>query len=145
MRWRPARASFNPKLPSFVDVTFVNAMIGPAKASGDPWDGMTPPSPDVIQHLSALLDVADPYPAIASVMAGPVLQGFVPPEPFGNAQLLGVPQSLGGPRKITSENDTFTPEWQGETTWSRVPLSSGVRLHVQLIDDDISNDDPIGS
>ena len=35
--------------------------------------------------------------------------------------------------------------WTGEPTWSHVLLSSCVRLHVALMDEDVSEHDPIGA
>ena len=50
----PNRSSVdaNPAPERYVDIVLVDAMIGPAKVSGKPWDGFTPPSTETIERVA---------------------------------------------------------------------------------------------
>ncbi len=46
---------------------------------------------------------------------------------------------------LTAQADTFTPQFQGPPTWRDVPFDGTSRITVDLLDDDMVDDDPVGS
>jgi hypothetical protein len=131
--------------PRYVDVTLIDTTIGPTKADGAPWDGFARPPVEGVGQLAELLTGAASYATVAGMLAGPVFNGIVPPEPFGQAWLACESPSLADIRELKSQQDTFTPTWRGEPTWQHVLLSPRVRIHVSLMDEDLSDHDPIGT
>jgi hypothetical protein len=72
------------------------------------------------------------------------------PDPFGVATLFsgysaddGVEYALA--TLDTFLQDTFTPSWPTPAHWDNVPLTSDLRIKVNLTDKDLSAHDPIGT
>lgn len=133
-------------LPSFVRIAIDDAVVGPGKVNGEPWDGIGRLPPQVFSDLNAALSAYDPRMAVASTLGSLVSYGFKPPEPFGWVDLEVHGQAVGRyPLQGRGQRDTFTPTWDGPPTWHRVPLTPATHLRGQIFDRDFQFHDPIGT
>jgi hypothetical protein len=124
-------------------VSIVDALIGPAKVSGLPWDG----TGDAVDEgtwgeLAFALGGVDPYSAAAGILASLADSGTARPDPKGRVLLYNAHEEIELELPMEFKN-TYTPTWS-DATLHGVPTSSELRLRVTLIDQDVMDDDPIG-
>lgn len=134
----------------WVTVQIIDAIIAPGKADGTTWDGFGTIPSDVLSDVDQALAAINPVEGILAVLAGPALNGAIisvdKPDPYGVAQAttFGV---VGDTYWILDRThalqDTYTPIWP-TFGYTNVPIDSDVRIAVELWDQDLSNDDPIG-
>lgn len=131
-----------------VVVTIEGAMIGPTKAGGDSWDfdGAGLDANSKAQLAKALIG-SNPYAEAAAILSGPIVQTVSKPDPYGKATLEGA--GLEGMERVLAAKeeavqDTFTPIWPHRAEWTGVRLNRDVRIRLELKDDDLFEDDPIG-
>jgi hypothetical protein len=134
----------------WVTVQIVDAIIAPGKADGTTWDGFGTIPSDVLTDVDQALAAINPVEGILAVLAGPALNGALisvdKPDPYGVAQAttFGV---VGDTYWIVDRThalpDTYTPIWP-TFGYTNVPIDSDVRIAVEIWDQDISDDDPIG-
>lgn len=150
LRWLPLAAACvgcggatRAPTPEFVSVEFRSAIIGPTKVGGAPWDGMGAPRPGLGKAVGKALSMASAETAVLELLAGPVLHGLDPPEPFGDAVVMvdGVPGQRIDLK--TSVHDTLTPPWDGALL-TGVPLRDSTVIKVRLYDRDLVANDAIG-
>jgi hypothetical protein len=137
-----------PPLPAYVRIAVVDALVGPGKSDGSAWDGAGAVPLDAVADLSSALSRLDPRAAFleAGAVVGKVGTSVIePPDPQGTVDLFLGGQLLGRHtlgRK--GQGDTFTPLWEGPPSWSRVPLSPAVHISGELVDSDLTYNDPMG-
>jgi hypothetical protein len=141
----PSTALDSFELPEFVNVEVRQALIGPTKMGGAPWDGPGHIEPQAISAVSLALEAPDPYTAVLSAFANPIIAGLEKPEPKGSVRAV----STDGTQvlamvELRKMRDTITPLWS-EAFLRNVPLNPSVRVEITLTDEDFSNDDPIGA
>jgi hypothetical protein len=129
--------------PAFVRVSIIGALIAPSKTDGRTWDGPGRVPIETTNKVVSALAAANPYAAVAGVVANLAMSTLDKPDPYGYAELLG-PGLAGSVELPMSYIDTLTPSWQG-ADFIQVPLRSGARIRITLIDKDLSHDDPIGT
>lgn len=138
----PAQEEAEDPGPPLVNVTFVSALISPAKQSGCQWDGLECNEGDVAKALAQVTDALGQtsYKAVLSTVAI-ASQALEQPDPGGVAVLFlhGHATSLD----LEKKQDSFTPTWNAE--WDGVPLDRSLRLRVTLVDRDLRHDDDMGS
>lgn len=139
-------------LPQWIEITLVGALIRPAMIDGRSWDGpdLTQSQIDEMATLGTLLVGYPQYDEVAAFLAELAINAYAPPDPFGTAEL-ALTGTFDGTNRIwlaaTDENaeDTVSPDWPGPRGWRYVPTSSSMRVRVILADEDLVNDDPIGT
>ncbi len=132
-----------------VSVQVLDAVISPGKATKDAWDGFGTVPDSVWSGLAAALGAPAPAGAVIAFLGGQAVAALEKPDPFGTASIhsqsvanSGVEISLA----TTSNNleDTLLPSWPTPPRWDNVPLTSDLRVRITLLDEDLSNHDPIG-
>ncbi len=132
-----------PAAASLQRVSFVDALIGPAKVSGLPWDGTGGAVDEgTWGELGFALGAADPYTAAVGILASLADAGTARPDPKGRALLYDAYDEVELEIPIEFK-DTFTPTWS-DVTFHGVPTTGDVRVRITLIDQDVMEDDPIG-
>lgn len=125
----------------FGHVTIVSALIGPAKASGDVWDGTGGKlDHEAVRLIAGALAASNPATAISMAMAPIIESGVEPPDVFGVAEVFT--RYRTSQYKLPKRNDTFSPSWAVDV--SRVPLSADTRIRIKLTDSDDFGDDDVG-
>ncbi len=136
-------------MPSFVNVQIRQALIGPTKVGGAPWDGPGVLDQNSIDAIAGLmthaLEASNPSAAVISAFANPIIAALDKPDPQGVAKAVA-------PDGMTVLASVELPKWQDSLTpmWSnaflqRVPLNPNARIEITLIDKDINDDDAIGA
>lgn len=132
--------------PPVVRIEVVGAFVAPMKAGGRPWDGFMPVSANVQSELLHALQLPDRNAMIAAfgVLAVHVAHdGLAAPEPRGWTQI-DRGGGYGEPRELPLRfKDSYVGQW-APGAWRRVVLTDRVLVRVELVDDDLKNDDPIG-
>jgi len=136
-----------PVLPKSVNVTLIDAVIRPWASDGKTWDGTDAIPEGTVTAVSEAFGVAAPYAAVAEVLAGLANDAYAPPDPKGDAAV--VFNGLYDPKydqALAVQMDTFQPSWNTmHIIWPNVPLDGTARLQVNLTDQDLANDDMIGT
>ncbi|WP_197041088.1 hypothetical protein [Chondromyces apiculatus] len=126
-------------------ITLVDAKIGPGKidASGETgtqWDSPIPLPVETIQNLIRSLSIVDKRAAIAAGGISVLSLGmdrFTPPDPVGYAEVVNGGEFIGPPRiELTSQEDTFSPLWNGPPSWLRVSFQPELRVFGAILDND---------
>jgi hypothetical protein len=131
--------------PALVRIELHDAIIGPSKANGMPWDGTGGRiAAELAQGVAAAMSVSNPYTAAAAALANLTAKGIEPPDVAGWAD---IDRGAGWADRVTllmNFRDSFNPSW-GSAAWDRVPWNHYVRLRIFLVDQDAMFDDPIGT
>src|SRR6187402_3717765 len=126
-------------------VTLTDVTVGISKSDGSPWDG---PGRGVTADDTAAvvmaLGAADPFVAVSAVLAGPAIAALDKPEVEGQATLF-LRASPQRSQKFHGQRDTTRPMLSPQPTWLHVPLDCSARIELDLVDDDLTFDDPIGA
>jgi len=132
----------------WVSVTIKGAIIAPAKADGNPWDGFGSVDQGVLQAVADALVGTNPVAAVLAALGNPALLAVSKPDPYGWAQASAfgtIGDAYWLAEKPPAMQDTVTPTWPYGWYYQNVPIDSDVRIAVTVIDDDLSSDDAIGS
>ena len=123
-----------------VTITFSQAFIRLGLLDGTNWDGPGQAPAGALGAVAAALGAPVILQPLIDAYAGAALGAFDPPDPFGTAELSGF-----GAINLPTIEDTYTPSWNA--TWRNVALDpeADIRLRIDLTDEDLVNDDPIGS
>lgn len=142
-------------LPATIDITLVGALIRPAMADGRTWDGPDLSSEQIadMADLTALLAGVPPlYGDVAAFVTNLAIDAWSPPDPFGVGEIAWngpFDDALTHPVATIENNfeDTVTPQWPGPPYpgWLNVPVSPTLRVRLTLQDEDLVNDDLIGT
>jgi hypothetical protein len=135
--------SYGGSLPASGRVMLHGVTIAPSKFGGELWDGMGTLEPSQIDLFGNLIRGRVPYVEIAKALAAPANEALDKPDVKGRARLIGALD--GATVLLTGQPDTFTPQFQGPPTFRDVPFDGSSRLGVELFDDDMVDDDPVGS
>jgi hypothetical protein len=130
-----------------VSVQIKDAIIAPGMADGSDWDGIGMVDPTVVQEVAAALMESDPAAAVIAALANPVLDSVDKPDPYGTAQLTAYGTTFAPVALVTRDNaipNTFTPIWPSTWQYKNIPIDTDVRISVDLWDEDLVDDDPIG-
>lgn len=136
----------------FATVLLEDALIGPAKVNGDPWDEGNPIPPQVFTDLNGALETANPFQAALAVLGEKLLTDALTatekPDIVATMRLdvagqIGSEQALVAPAERSE--DSYTPVFPGPRGYSKVPIDADVRLHVFLKDYDLILDDDVGT
>jgi len=141
-------------LPETVTVFVRSALIAPSKAGGAGWDPGCSVETGSLTQLAGILSQGDPYAAAASFIAELALPVTCKPDPFGFAGpvINGVPaaDSVWLASQEANQQDLFDPVWPGapatsnQLGWGGLPLGEDLRIEINLEDEDIDANDPIG-
>jgi hypothetical protein len=131
------------QLPRFVNVEMRQALLGPSKVGGNAWDGLGRLDDNGRSLVVTALGKADPVAELAVVFANPALAALEKPDPGGSVRCMSGPVELQR-LELPKVQDTFTPIWSGAVL-PRVPLAPATRLEVDLWDQDLAVDDPMGT
>jgi hypothetical protein len=139
-------------LPQWIEITLVGALIRPAMIDNRTWDGpdLTQSQINELAELGTLLAGSPQYSDVAGFVAGIAINAWAPPDPFGTAEI-SLTGSFNGTNTIwlatESDNyeDTVSPNWPGPRGWRYVPTSDAMRIRVILEDEDLVNNDVIGT
>lgn len=150
----PARA---PYVVRTARISILSATIGPCKRDGTQWDGPGHASNEVMEGITDIVAAiaavhgmsagAAVAIKVAKFLASPAVAALSKPDPYGVVDLI-----IDDARPIRQDlaprgrelKDTFTPVWLNPPTWIHVPLVAGLRIRVTILDEDLSQDDPIG-
>ena len=134
--------------PTTVTVRFIGALVGPAKANGDPWDfdGSSISEEGKAALAQALLG-ANPYASVLALMSGPLLSPVAKPDPFGTVTVETATGSQTFPiaTEAQAPADSFALTAASPPGWRGVTLGRDIRFLVNLWDSDLVNNDPIGT
>lgn len=126
-------------------VTVTDVTVGISKSDGSPWDGPgTSVAPDDTASIVTALGAAEPFAAVSAVLAGPAIAALDKPEVEGHATLF-LRASPQRPQKFHGQRDATRPMLSPQPTWLHVPLDCSARIELDLVDDDLTFDDPIGA
>lgn len=145
----PACGSSSPRVCSpdgaLARVTLTDVTVGISKSDGSPWDGPgMGVTPDDTAAVVSALGAADPFVAVSAVLAGPAIAALDKPEVTGHATLF-LRASPQPPQKFHGQRDATRPMLSPQPTWLHVPLDCSARIELDLVDADLTYDDPIGS
>jgi len=136
----------------FATVLIEDALIGPAKVNGDPWDEGNPIPQQVFVDLNAALTGPNPFTAAVAVLGEKLLTDALSatekPDVVGTMRLDVAGQIGTEATLVASEErsqDSYTPVFPAPRGYSKVPIDADVRLHIHLQDDDVLLDDDIGA
>lgn len=112
------------------------------------WDGTSAIDGKTITAVADAFVATAPYAELSGVLFDLANSAYAPPDPKGDAAL-----KLNGiydpalDLLLPVQEDTFQPLWAGPppVTWQNVPLDGTARLDLTLVDEDLSNDDNIGT
>jgi hypothetical protein len=132
----------------FATVLIEDALIGPGKASKDPWDPGNPIPETVFAELADALVSVNPYYAAAAVLGAPLLSGALTatqkPDCYGTMRMDGfgiVGKEYWLAAREQRTEDSFTPAFPSGIGFSGVPIDADMRLRVRLWDADLFDDD----
>jgi hypothetical protein len=119
---------------------------------GRTWDGpdLTQSQINELAELGTMLAGQPQYSEVIAFLTGIAINAYAPPDPFGSAEIT-LTGSFDGTNVISlatiddNYQDTIAPEWPGPRGWSNVPTSAAMRIRVILVDEDLANDDVIGT
>jgi hypothetical protein len=131
-----------PAVPASLTIEVVSALIGPSKVDHTEWDGPGKIPDSVVTGLAAALG-AGQFAPVLSYMATEAAKAVSKPDPFGFMEVNAEGQWVSYQGLVTVD-DTFTPQWPGPPGWTGVPYSKSLRIRVNLSDEDVAYDDPIG-
>jgi hypothetical protein len=138
---RPAEAPEPPR----ARVTLTDLTIRPTRGDGTPWDG---PGPGITAEdaaaLTRALGASDPVHEVTALLAGPTFQALAKPDVKGRATLF-IHAVAQASRSFRGQQDSLTPTLSPRPTWDSVLLDGSVRIEVEVIDEDLAFDDPIGT
>lgn len=140
----PARPARRPTRPAFARVYLVGVTVAPNKYDGTPWDGPGRVAPDIVHAIAVALGAPDAFAAVLATLGRPAIAALEKPETRGRATLL-TSKGASPPLPLLAQRDAFTPQWQGTPSFGHVPLDGSTRVHVELLDNDIAFDDPMGA
>lgn len=135
--------------PATLVIYLNDAIIGPGnKTEGAQWDGPGDVSPEVWEAVNTALLGPNPFNDVLAYFETAAVQALGRPDPFGYAEI-----AAGGGYDYPIElwsiadnyEDTLTPAFPPNSGWVGVPLSDGLRIRVHLDDEDLANNDPIGT
>jgi hypothetical protein len=131
--------------PATATISIHGAAISPAMVGGDEWDGPGQVPEGVITDTFDQMGLG--YGAVVEYLTNLAADGYAPPDPFGVAQrwqdgALIEPIALG--TEDTNDEDTFAPNWV-DSRWYGVPVDQDMRLEFTLWDEDLSENDTIGT
>ncbi|MBX7123958.1 MAG: hypothetical protein K1X42_17665 [Opitutaceae bacterium] len=135
-------ASYAPAAPQFARVTLVGLLIAPGKTDGTHWDLGGEVSSEDMQRLAFKLAAKEPYVGLAMFVASVTMPATAKPDIVGTAALM-TSNGAEQPYNLAKIQDSFTPEWN--LSWAHVPLDGRARIHVQCLDMDLVNHDPVGT
>jgi hypothetical protein len=129
--------------PPVVRIRLSTVVIAPMKSDGHAWDAtLTVPSSEARRLLATAMA---PDVALAFEAAGAALkeagEAFSKPDVTGFATVRRA-NGLRERRQLLGQADSFTPMF--DATWREVELTSTTSLEMDLLDSDLSTDDPIG-
>ena len=135
-------------IPQAVNIKIIDAIIAPGKADGTAWDGFGDVPAEVTAQVAALVSAGSVDKLIDYLVSGAV-ESLEKPDPLGTAWL-DKGEGFGSAVELADEannvEDTFTPTWPGGGAgWSGVPFADQVKIQVQLVDEDLVNNDSIGT
>jgi hypothetical protein len=123
----------------------VDVTVGPTKIDGSPWDGTgSSISSSDVALIAEALEATNPYSTVIGLLSDPAMSAMSKPEVFGTATLTS---SAGKAplQKFAGERDSLRPHFPSAPHWERVPLNSATRIEVALMDEDVLNNDSIGT
>jgi len=129
---------------SFVQVRITDVTVGLVKTDGRPWDDVGVVSARDIADLSSALGAPDAAIAVTNFLARPALEGIDKPDVLGSATLfLGA--APPAKREFKGQPNSQKPSLDPAPVWRNVPLDDSTRIEVTLFDEDLVNDDALGT
>jgi hypothetical protein len=134
--------------PETLRVTVLQVLLRPGKPDGDQWDclglfcGLGDDEHELIE--SAILDLlsGDVVGAL-ELLQSSALSALSKPDPFGFADLLYAGDWVDG-YELPPIQDTFNPFWSG-VSFSGVSVDNNPQVRLELYDEDLENDDLMGT
>jgi hypothetical protein len=137
-----AQSAFSGPAP-IVRIRLSTALIAPVKSDGRAWDATPSIAAAEVQRLIAT--AAGPDAHVAFDVVGVALreagEAFSKPDVTGFASVRHA-NGLEERRQLLGQADSFTPIF--DATWREVVLTPTTSLTMDLMDSDLSTDDPIG-
>ncbi len=128
--------------PSAVNINLVGAVVRPWDSTGTQWDGVAVSQ----QDKDTITALVPNYGALIAELASLASGAWAPPDPFGAAYIYI--NGIEDPKltvAIPTQMDIFKTDFQAGTGWIHVPVDKNMRFGVRLWDEDVVNDDTIGS
>ncbi|MDI1448999.1 hypothetical protein [Polyangium sp. 6x1] len=135
--------SYAGSMPAAGRVMLHGVTVAPCRFGGDLWDGVGQIDASQIDLFGNLLRGRVPYMEIAKALAAPANEALDKPDVKGRAKIVGALE--GSPVPLKGQADSFTPQFSGPPTFENVAFDGSARLAVELLDDDMVDDDPMGS
>ncbi len=137
-------------LPATVNLEILGVLVGPAKASGEAWDGGGFISQATLNAVFEAMIGDSPYSDVLSVMTSAGIAALAMPDPMGVAEIdvgngFETPTSLAVAANNTE--NTFAPTWPAPPPpgWIQAPVSPQLRVRITLEDEDVVFHDAIGT
>lgn len=133
--------------PSEVSIQIRETVVRPWDHNNEQWDGVSGVSSEDIQALAEILASIDPYAGAAAYIADLANRGWGLPDPWGYAELFidgqWSPDIMPLGNIDTNFDNTCVSPWN--VGWDRVPIQETMKVHVELYEEDLQYDDPIGN
>jgi hypothetical protein len=139
------------EVPQKVAIYIEGALVGPAGLDGVTWDGFSTVNQGLMdlamEFGSQFIDSYVGIPGVGSIVgyvANSLLSGYEPPDPFGTGQFMSDGAWSDIIVDLPMVSDTYNPQWNS-VGWINLPYKKGLKVKVNLTDDDLMGDDVIGS
>lgn len=131
--------------PPRVRIEIVDVGVGLGKADRTQWDGVLRVPSDLASSPGFSVDAIPSVfiPAVAAALAAHT--ALEKPDVKGLAELDRTGAGFSEAQTLPLAEDSFTPTFRPSATFRRVALTDRTLVRVALIDDDVANDDPIGT
>lgn len=135
------------KIP-LVNLTVEGFTLGPTKATGQKWDGLGGgQAQDAVLSIGKAFAATEPHLAVASVLAGPLLHGTDPPDPYGWI-MISTGGGFKGVKYFADRENAYQNSYivglQPAIFYPKARWNEGTKLKISITDRDLSDDDPIG-
>ena len=131
----------DPEPASHLNIDILGALLGPGKVDRSEWDGVGN-VPDEIWLTVAIL-VEMPVQDVLDWLSTSTVQTLSKPDPYGTVEI-----DLGGgweqPVELAARTNTFQPLFD-DASYVGLDAAAEMRLKVELWDEDVFLDDPVGA
>ncbi len=124
-----------------LNIDILGALIGPGKSDRTQWDGFGDVPEELWLTVAILVEM--PVNDVLDFLSRAAVQSLAKPDPFGTVELdLG--DGWEQPMELANRSNTFQPLFD-DAIYTNIPVETQLRMKVELWDEDVNFDDPIGA